>query len=535
MKRSNLLIGALLGAITSLPLMAVMFLIGQVTGLPFVPFDLFDWVSRALPGGLLAMLIDTMVAVIRFLRLGPTSDVAKLVEQLIAITMMIGVGLALGLLQAWLLLRSTWPAGRIGLVTGFALFLLVLIGEARHGLASSTGLGVALLALLIIGWGLLLAQGLGAVIERPPMEVAPPGLDRRRRALLLRIAGGSAAMALAAWGIGRALQQQRVASGADQPLPPALPGSGGASSPPTATGTAEPRAGAAPGTRPEVTPNESFYRIDIDLLPPSLSEAAWRLEVRGLFDRPRPLSLADLMAYPPVVQPVTLSCISNPIGGDLIGNAYWTGARLADVLQDLGLRPEAKQLYVLAADAFYESVTTDDMKDPRTLLVYGMDGKTLPIEHGFPLRILIPNRYGMKQPKWITGIEAIPYDGPGYWVDREWSQEARPQILSIIDTVAKDHLVDGRIPVGGIAWAGGRGISKVEMQVDGGQWEAATLLEPPLGQLTWVQWRYDWPRQAGWHVFRVRATDGTGALQIEQSSDTFPNGATGYHSRTELV
>jgi hypothetical protein len=256
------------------------------------------------------------------------------------------------------------------------------------------------------------------------------------------------------------------------------------------------------------------------------------LEVSGLFDTARSIALADLMAYPAVTQPITLSCISNQIGGDLISTSYWIGVRLPYLLQSLGLRPEAKALAISAADGFYESVSLEDMRDPRTLLVYGMNGQTLPIEHGYPLRIYIPDRYGMKQPKWITRIEAIDHDGAGYWVDRGWSKEARPHILAIIDSVAQDQIIAGRVPIGGIAWAGDRGIRTVEVQVDGGMWDAAHLLSPPLGPLTWVLWRYDWPVVAGRHTFRVRATDGTGALQIEQPAEPHPNGATGYHAVT---
>jgi DMSO/TMAO reductase YedYZ molybdopterin-dependent catalytic subunit len=169
------------------------------------------------------------------------------------------------------------------------------------------------------------------------------------------------------------------------------------------------------------------------------------------------------------------------------------------------------------------------------LLVYGMNGDTLPIEHGYPLRIYIPNRYGMKQPKWITHIEAIDHEGAGYWVDRGWSAQARPHIVSVIDTIAQEGVVDGKIPVGGIAWAGDRGIQRVEVQIDDGEWNEAVLRTPPLGPLTWVQWRYGWLREAGQHAFRVRATDGTGTLQIEERSGVRPDGATGYHTRRESI
>jgi hypothetical protein len=140
----------------------------------------------------------------------------------------------------------------------------------------------------------------------------------------------------------------------------------------------------------------------------------------------------------------------------------------------------------------------------------------------------------MKQPKWITRISALAEDKAGYWVERGWSKEARPQIVSVIDKVALDGAAGDRVPVGGIAWAGDRGIAKVELQVDAGPWTAADLLST-LGTLTWVQWRYDWPRANGAHTFRVRATDGTGTLQVESESDVEPNGATGYHSVTVRV
>jgi hypothetical protein len=239
------------------------------------------------------------------------------------------------------------------------------------------------------------------------------------------------------------------------------------------------------------------------------------------------------MAFPPVTQAITLSCISNQVGGDLIGTSNWTGARLRDVLKELGLRPEANELFIESADGFFESVAKEDLTDPRTLLVYGMNGETLPVKHGFPLRIYIPDRYGMKQPKWIRRIEAIEHEGIGYWVNRGWSAEARPHVVSVIDTVAMDHVVDGKIPIGGIAWAGDRSIQKVEVQVDDGDWVEATLRTPPLSSLTWVQWRYDWPMTPGEHTFTVRTTDGSGALQIEEQRNTFPDGATGYH--TEII
>lgn len=570
MKKVSLKMGALVGLITSLPVIALLYLGEQFAGLPFVPFDLFDWLTRTLPGNIITAGIGTIVNIVRGLNLGPTDATAKLIEQTSALSLVVVGAVLLGATVAGVLNRSRASGVQIGGIAGLVALVVVAAIELSLGLTHNVALALGWLALVIIGWGALLGQRLAALqIPHPPTSTEE---RMSRRAALLKIAGGSAAVALVGWGLGSLFKQQQEATGAGQPLanlatstPTATPNptatasatptpqtqatamaettaTAGPSATPTATpsptatptplatATARERVKPAPGTRPELTANEDFYRIDINTRPVTIEGKSWVLEVAGLFDDPRPLMLADLMAYPSVTQPITLSCISNPIAGDLISTSNWTGVRLRDVLKDLGLQPEAKQLAIKAADGFYESVTMEDMMDPRTLLVYGMNGETLPVEHGFPLRIYIPNRYGMKQPKWITHIEAIPEEGAGYWVDRGWSKEAHPQIVSVIDTVAVDQPVDGKIPVGGIAWAGDRGIQTVELQVDGGEWLESTLRTPPLSGLTWVQWRYNWPGESGRHTFTVRAVDGNGTPQIEKRSDPHPNGATGYHS-----
>ncbi|MCB0122145.1 MAG: molybdopterin-dependent oxidoreductase, partial [Caldilineaceae bacterium] len=428
-------------------------------------------------------------------------------------------------------------------IAGLILFVAMAAIELNSRL-SGAATALLWLALLYGAWGTLLGHWLN---DRTPVtETDAAGhrvlLQPERRNLLWRVAGGSLAVAVGGWAIGRYLGPDRTgASGAGQPL---------ASAPTTAPPTATPAttavaqtAGAtptltmreqiapAPGTRPEITANENFYRIDINTRPPVIERASWELTVAGLFDRTDPLTLDDLMAMPAVTQPITLSCISNRIGGDLISASEWTGVRLRDLLEELGLQAEAQELAMEAVDGFYESVTMRDMMDPRTLLVYGMNGETLPVEHGFPLRIYIPNRYGMKQPKWITRIEAIAGEGEGYWVERNWSEEARPHVISIIDTVATDQsTAEGAVPIGGIAWAGDRGIQQVEVQIDEEPWQGALLRTPPLSPLIWVQWRYDWPTpSAGQHTVRVRAVDGTGTQQIGEESGVRPDGATGYH------
>ncbi len=548
MRRPSFLISALLGGLTALPMMALSYLGNQAADLPFVPFDLFDWLARVLPGRIVNFGIDAEVSVITTLGLGPIDAVAKRLEQLQGIVIVIVGGVALGLLHALLLRRTAWAREIIGVLLGGTSLLLFGVIEWQLGnlAGQNVSLNVVWLGLLFVGWNVGLAQWLAGPSLASVKSVDVAEVRSGRRALL-KLAGVSLGATVLAGGLGAWLAYRRQATGAGQPLA----GSGLASNSPTqaaqpattaivpqtgGTGTtaqlATPsgRIAAVTGTRPEVTPSDQFYRIDIYTSPPEIDGKTWQLQMVGLFDHPRNLSLADIMAYPATTQPITLSCISNPVAGDLISTGYWTGVRLSIVLKDLGIKPEAKALGVSAEDDYYESVEFQDMFDPRTLLVYGMNGETLPVEHGFPLRIYIPNRYGMKQPKWINSIEALAQDGPGYWVDRGWSAEARPQIVSVIDVVAKDQVSNGQVPVGGIAWAGDRGIQKVEVQVDDGPWAAATLRVPPLGPLTWVQWRYDWPVVAGHHVFRVRATDGTGTPQVAEDAITFPDGATGYHS-----
>lgn len=517
----SLKMGLLLGALTSLPVIGLAYLGDQLAGLPFVPFDLFDWMARSLPGDVITLGIDAMVDTIIALNIGSsTSQTAKLLEQVMALIMFVAIGAVLGVAVAWL---SRKRSGRqAGAIAGLVLLLIVVAIEISLGFASNLLLATVWLAILMVGWGIIL----GAMVARAPSPAVSSEDRAARRALLLKLAGGSAAVALGSWGVGRLLGASEE-SAAGQSLAEgelALPA-------PTAQATTRDRIQPAPGTRMELTPNEDFYRIDINTRPPEVALDSWQLEIDGLFERTDSLTLDDLMAYPAVTQPITLSCISNRIAGDLIGTSNWTGVRLRDVVRDLGLKPEAKELYIEAADGFFESVAMEDIMDPRTLLVYGMNGETLPQEHGFPLRIYIPNRYGMKQPKWITKITAIDEEGAGYWVVRGWSEEARPQIVSVIDTINTDQATaEGTIPIGGIAWAGDRGIQKVELQFDGGEWVEATLRVPTLSPLTWVQWRYDHTPEPGNHRVRVRATDGTGALQIEEMQGVRPDGATGYHS-----
>ncbi len=542
MQQPSLKLGAIVGLITSLPVMAVLYLGQQVADLAFVPFDLFDLSARILPGDVITLGIDLIVDIVTALGLGATDEAAKAIEQSMALLIFAAIGTFFGLAIAWLTRfrarKGTDKAQSAGIIGGLVFLMIVLVIELALQSRQLTLPGVLWLALVFLSWGAFMGRFLAPRYEEGPVEA----IQGERRAVLLKLLGGSAGIAITAWGMGRFLNVPDEEVGAGQPLVPTTP------TPPTVKPTTEPQAmptptqrltevattreqiPPAPGTRPELTSNEDFYRIDINTRSPVLREDEWVLQIAGMFDTPRDLTLDDLMMFPAVTQPITLSCISNRIGGDLIGTSNWIGVRLRDVIEDLGIKAEAQALVLEAADGFHETVIMQDMLDPRTLLVYGMNDETLPIDHGFPLRIYIPNRYGMKQPKWIVNMTAVAEEEDGYWVGRGWSREARPQIVSVIDTVAVDQPTDsGLIPVGGIAWAGDRGIQSVELQIDDAPWVMADLRTPALSPLTWVQWRYDWPAAPGRHEIRVRATDGTGALQIEERSGVRPDGATGYH------
>ncbi len=542
LRRPPLSLAALLGGLSSLPLIAIAYLAEQWAGLPFVPFDLFDWLARVLPGRVITLGIDTILRFVTALGLGPTSVAAKHIEQLLGLGLVVSGGVLVGLVLSLILGRSAWPGGLVGAGIGVLVYGFVAAVELdlKIPLRPHPAESLLWLALLIIGWGSLLGTCLA---EQKLQKRHVLGVEARavRRAFLGQLVGGCLGITLIAWGLARAVGAQEGETGAGQPFGKgkSQAGSGMPGEGPDAKHRQAPTAQAprdriapAPGTRSEITPTPEFYRVDIDTRPPQIEESSWSLRVSGLFDHPRPLRMTDLRSYPAVTQAITLCCISNPVGGDLIGTTTFKGVPLRVVLRDLGLKSDATALEVHSADGFYETVTLEDMLDPRTLLAYGMNGETLPAARGYPLRIYIPNRYGMKQPKWITAIEAAGRPDSGYWVDRDWSAEARPQILSIIDAVATDRVQDGTVPVGGIAWAGDRGIRKVEVQADSGSWANAALRTPPLSPLTWVEWRYDWPIRRGQHTFRVRATDGTGAQQIEAPHDPYPNGATGYHSVT---
>lgn len=527
--------GAWIGGLLAIPVIGLLYLGSQLWDLPFVPYDVWNWQTQVMPGNILSLFVNGLGFQLSQLLNIPNVGLGKIFEQAVALLLTVGAGAALGAVVAWASHRYRPPAwlggGGIGLLR-----LAAVIGiELSLGLGPNPIPALIWLAALYLGWGLLT----GLLVDGQVLTALDAETDPERRRGLVTLAAAALGGALAAWGLGRFAGSDAAPSGADEPLGDLLPTL--TPTPPVEPGAMEAagnipigndgRIVPAPGTRPEVTPDGEFYRVDISTTPIEIDGASWQLNLGGLFQRRFPLTLADLQSYPVYTQPITLSCISNPIAGSAISSAYWSGLRLRDLLEDLGLAPEANHLFLESADGFYETVTMGDMMDPQTLLVYGMNGNTLPNRHGYPLRIYIPNRYGMKQPKWIVKMTATADDQGGYWTERGWSKQAHPHVVSVIDTIAQDEAHEGLVPVGGVAWAGDRGIQRVEVQIDDGSWNEAALRKPPLGPLSWVQWRYEWPAESGDHRLTVRATDGEGMVQVAEETPARPNGPTGYHTR----
>jgi len=287
------------------------------------------------------------------------------------------------------------------------------------------------------------------------------------------------------------------------------------------------------GLPAEITPNDRFYVVSKNPpgFDPVVEVAKWSLDIGGLVSKPVRFSFEDLRAMPAIEQVQTLECISNEVGGDLISNAKWKGVQLRDVLMRAG-GPAATAVKVAfrCADGYSESIPVADAMHPTTLLAYEMNGEPLPAKHGFPVRLLVPGLFGMKNPKWITKIEVVNYDFRGYWEASGWSDEAVVKTMSEF-TVAPRSGTVGEIGLGGAAYGGDRGIKAVEYSTDGGgTWRPAEV-KPPLGPFTWVLWAALWtPTAPGEYTLKVRARDGLGVVQTAREVPTLPDGASGYHT-----
>lgn len=287
----------------------------------------------------------------------------------------------------------------------------------------------------------------------------------------------------------------------------------------------------AAGATPWTTPNDDFYRIDTALSVPLILPADWRLRIHGMVEREIELSFEDLLKRTVVHKWVTLACVSNEVGGDLIGNALWSGVLLKDLLAEAVPAATADAIKSTSKDGFTAGTPLGTLTDDRqSMLAFAMNGQPLPLEHGFPVRIVVPGLYGyVSATKWLTDIEVTRFDKfQGYWTPRGWSEMGPIKLSSRIDT-PRSKASGGQVTVAGVAWDQHVGVSKVEVRVDGGPWQQATLATDASID-TWRQWYWNWDAPRGNHVLQVRAFDAKGNPQIEAQAPPAPNGSTGLHS-----
>ena len=497
--------GMLVGTLAMFFALDVAFLL-SMAGMPFVADSLGQAIIDVLPGFISIPLIEAL------------HQWAKILLVVGVVALFLIDGAATGLLAASPRQRTRVLLG-VGLLPWLAAFVLARLFSSQRIEPVTSLIDAAVGAAVFLG---ALAFILPSALERSPdTEPASPG---RRRALL-----GTAAIAAAIAIV--SLPLSRVAA----------IGSGGLGNVTAAArrlrtraeiAPADPAVDALPGITPRITANEDHYTVDTTLVKPRVLIDEWRLEIKGLVESPFSLTYDQLLDLEAVEQLHTLECISNYVGGDLISTALWTGVPLRDLLDRAQVKPGAYDVAFTSVDGYTDSIPIAKAMEDRTLVAYLMNGKTVPQDHGYPARMLVPNIYGMKNVKWIRTIEVVNYDFIGYWQQQGWSDAAPVNTNARIDLPSRNiRWTGGAIMVAGIAFAGARGISKVELSSDGAKTWAPASLEAPIGALAWTRWRFDWtPTGAGPAKIIVRATDGTGNAETPIGRPPYPDGATGYDS-----
>ena len=401
--------------------------------------------------------------------------------------------------------------------------------QAAVSAVTAGGAGLLALRLLLDRVPRVAASGHGdgSPADQPP--AAAPAVARmpdwgRRRFLLTT--GALTGGALGLMGLGRFVLESRHP--AEAPVTAGLPRP--VSSVPS---LAADQSLSAPGLTPIVMPNDRFYRIDTALLVPQVDVATWKLTIDGMVDHPLTFRYPDLLAMPLIEQYVTIQCVSNEVGGDLVGNALWTGVRLKELLTSAGVQPAATQIVGRSVDGFTVGFPTAWAFEPdrEPMVVVAMNREVLPAAHGFPARLIVPGLYGyVSATKWLTQIELTTREGfDAYWIPLGWAKDGPILTQSRIDHPASgERLAAGTVVIDGLAWAPDRGIARVEVSVDGLTWQEAQLSRA-ISKATWVQWRLDWQATAGDYQIEIRATDGAGRIQTAQQSPPAPDGARGHH------
>ncbi|HUG05948.1 MAG TPA: molybdopterin-dependent oxidoreductase [Candidatus Limnocylindria bacterium] len=493
--------GLLIGVLAMFLALDVAFLVSLV-GLPFTPLALGQAIIDVLPGWIRVPLIELLHFWAK----------ALLVVGVLALFLLAG-----GVAGMFAISSRRGDASVIATVAA-PWIVAVVLGQLFAGEKIDLGTSVVDAAVGLVANALALAYLAPAALAR---EAEP--MPSRRRILL----GGAALAAVAALGglsLSRALPIAGTRLGN-------LPSAARRLVQAVTLAPADPDIDALAGITPRITANEDHYTVDTTLVKPRVDIATWTLDVTGAVEAPFSLTYEELLDLDAIEQAHTLECISNATGGELIGTAVWTGARMRDLLQRARPAANAYDVVLTSVDGYVDSFPIAKAMEPETLLVYLMNGKTLPQDHGYPVRTLVPNIYGMKNVKWLRSIEVATFDKLGYWQEQGWSDGAIVNTGTRIDVPARTLRWDGgEVTIAGIAFAGSRGITKVEVSFDGARtWQTAKL-EAAIGPLTWRRWSVRWtPPSAGTHTLQARATDGRGETETPVPRQPFPNGATGYH------
>ncbi|MFC4333626.1 molybdopterin-dependent oxidoreductase [Salininema proteolyticum] len=461
-----------------------------------------DAVVRLSPGGLTRWAIDAF------------GTANKTILQVAIVVVLLAAGTLAGL--AWR--RRPWQGATV-----VAAFTAIAAAAAL----SQSG-ATALYAVPSLAGGAATVLFLAFLIRSAVKDAEAKRLgDDRRTFLFAAIAVGLASAGGALWARGEAGKRQVDAAREELDLPaPSDPA-------PAVEGT---DFGDVPGLSSYRTPNDDFYRIDTAIRVPVIEASDWTLTVRGMVDRELTLDFEDLLSRKLIERDITLCCVSNEVGGDLVGNARWLGVPLSEILDEAGVRPGADQMVSRSKDGWTAGTPTEAVMDGRdAMLAVGMNGEPLPLEHGWPVRIVVPGLYGyVSATKWLTEIELTTFAKfDAYWIERDWGLPAPVKTSSRIDTPRRTAK-SGTVAVAGVAWAQRRGIAKVEVRVDGGEWNTAELAETPSGD-TWRLWKWAWNAEPGSHTLTVRATDTDGEVQTGEERGVIPDGATGWHTVTVEV
>jgi DMSO/TMAO reductase YedYZ molybdopterin-dependent catalytic subunit len=485
---------------------------------PFPPLGLAQRLLRVVPGPVAVFFID---------RLGHWA------LRLFAVGFTVGSVLAGGVAGVVVARRPAPTRARAAWLAGGLLAAAALGGYgAQPGAPSLLVYGAVVAAAGVVYASVL--RGALARLERDPVSAPATGLGPTRRELLRAMVGAGALLATG-------LVIRRLSGGFGDPGGRPLARPAGAAPIRAVTPLPDRDAGAflaIGGLTPEVTPNRLHYTVDESIIDPNIDSRSWRLRVDGLVGRPIELGYDELLAMPAIEQYVTLQCISNVVGGDLVGTAKWTGVPLRAVLERAGgISPRAVRVAFHAVGGYTDSLPLAKALDPATVVAYGMNDRSLPTAHGYPARIIVPGIYGMKNVKWLERIEVVDYDYRGYWQRSDgWDNIAEIKTASRIDVPAELSAVDGEIVVAGVAWAGDRHIRRVEVSADDGRTWTPAVLRRELAPAAWRQWRLPWrPSGAGRVVLRVRAVDGPGDLQLAQEQPPHPSGASGYDQVDVIV